>query len=318
MQTRIAVHLVLICVFGQIHSATFKIGKFSFEDSRGVLVSFGIANDESEATMYNSKTSDYFCLKHTEQAYLNFFYSEYNKLEEKIFFRIDNQKYEEIKSYEHNVEISKKRNLCFLFGSWMLRKGFDGTQYEVYITFLSQIQIIEPTKVAYFSLFLSHENIMSHLSIDNNKNLGKISDEIDMAIASVKDQSKKNKFTRFNERQKLLIGFLKCYHKQSYVVNLSIDSDSYTEIKDGNFHMMIFNDEISNKDIKDALDNFIASPTYEKVENKFASITCNENYINIKTKYEFPALKETSKKDNVPRNEKGKPPKNLKIFKQHI
>ena len=319
MERRVAVHLVLIVVFGQIHSATFKIERYSTNDSQGVLVSFGKATGKFEALEFDLDNSGYFCLKHTDRAYLNFYFSKTNELQEVLFFRIDDASYKRYgkkEAYEHDQDIDTKKKVCFFFGFWRLSKD-SVVQYEVFITFLSEVQRIESSQVAYFSFSLNKNNFESYLYTDEVPASDKISKEIKKVKESEEYNSKLENLHNYDGEQQLLIGFLKGHFEGGTRVNLSIDNENYRREKDGNFYMVIYNDQVTNKDVKDALDNFVKSSSSEKVENRFASITFNQSNLYIETNYQSPSLDETPKNEKEVGDKKGGA-NNAKGSKQHI
>ena len=165
METRVAVHIVLICVFGQIHSVTLKIERYSAEDSVGASVSFGKTNKQVKAVEIESRTYGYFCLKHTEQAKINYSFSAENRMDLKVYFKIDANKYRLRKIHEHDLNIKENRAACFIFGTWFFEKRNANDKIEIYLTYLSDVYSIDDRQLLFLKLNLDEGTVKSYMYI---------------------------------------------------------------------------------------------------------------------------------------------------------
>ena len=287
MEARVAVHLVLICVFGQIHSAKFKIERYSAEDSVGVMVSYGATNENTKIEKFTLRSSGPICLKHMEKIQIYYPSTSEKKLDLKLFFKVDDKKYEMKTTYEHGIEIDENSQACFLLGTWRFPRQNAGEKLEIFITYLSKVNSIGYREVVNLILNLKDTEIESFMQVSKDANNKADSKDLSSAKTS-KSSSKvlKNIIKNYDSKEQSIIGYLACSRRKDEIINFSIDSTIFVQKEIGELKLTFYNKKITKESEELAVKKLISSSSTMFFENEFGFLSCQ--YLNnfyVKSKY---------------------------------
>lgn len=318
MERRVAVHLVLIVVFGQIHSAKIKVEKYSDDYTVGAMVSYGVTDNKHELLGHYKPTSGVFCLKHSQKINLYYPMSPGLTKKTKIYFKIDGNKYHLRKTHEPDLDIDEKKEACFLYGTWIFSWESAITKIEFYFTYLSDVFSIVNRQLLNLNLSFSEGTLKSYIYVNKSEDYLK-EDKVSLSILSSKIEALVGKlFKGYDERYYGVIGYVAGFYGRNATIKFKIDSSTFIRSGNGNLNMVFYNKTVDKIKDAEAMINYIKNYSNTYTKNYLAEMKGDEYGFTLKLLYKLPGTDDSEKDNLVSEIEEDEAANIANGFKQHI
>ena len=324
MRTKLAIPVVLLLVFGRLHSLDFNIEKISETDLLnnqvyiGVVLSYGETNDRSFTTTNGVQRTKFGCLHNESRFRIGYHVPKDSQLQISLNVGSKDKPFENLESYYKDVEGDEKHDFCFLFGTWWPSETNESKKIEIYIDLVEPIRSIWFRDVFYLNSVSNNGVLKSSLYMTKERKKITVEDldksfaykkkdeqekELEPEEEEISDPALKEKYeikkliAKFEKNEQTVVGNMRCDVSKETQFDIVFGLKTVKPQGNGEFNMAFITNRIDKNEEEKAAKEFAEVGATKVVDTMWATLKCGDNGVDLVSKYKFPVQNEEEVKE---------------------